>query len=221
MAIDYERKLEMVRSFCIVCREMPIRMKLGLEHIRQSGVDVEPFYGIHAAAFGLVPTISYKQADGEVKPTTVGHLGCTLSHYVLMNALEHMPQEETLVFEDDATLPPDFVRRFEKVYAALPPGWEFVQLGHFGGDVVPVVGPFGKPLSSFPGGCHCYLVNRRGVKRILDLLNSVHRPWDALLAECCWPFMSHWCLVKSLAGQRSVTGEWFRSTLDQSRAASG
>lgn len=204
----------MIRSFCIVCREMPIRMAYTLAHIKERGVDVEPFLGVYAPTFGVIPTIPYRQVDGVPRVTTIGHLGCTLSHYLLMRALEYMPQDETLIFEDDAILEPSFVNDFEIMYKNLPANWEFVQLAHFGAkDLMPIVGYFCRPLTIYPGGCHCYMVNRRGASRIVELMKTFRRPWDAQLAEDCWPYMNHWCYKKSLAQQRSVLGEWARSTL--------
>lgn len=123
---------------------------------------------------------------------TPGMIGCFLSHRRCWRECVESGGP-LIVFEDDALLAPDFLRRLDVALRELPEGWDVLLLGAFG-CVHPsgVYGPrnifklFGwmgggtRPTERLRGeaqlhvpwrpyGTHAYVVSRRGAQKLLDL----------------------------------------------------
>lgn len=129
------------------------------------------------------------------KPT----MGCAMSHLALWCRLAAEADENAsyLILEDDALLEPSWVAKVEKTFltGAVPPDWEVLFLGGilpkyretFEKNVQPVnrivarVNPdctFGdNPRGYFHFCAYAYLLNNRGARRLLDLIESGNGIW--------------------------------------------
>ena len=59
-----------------------------------------------------------------------GALGCYLSHKnIIKQAIDNYPDQDLLIFEDDAIFIEDFVNKFEKLIHGVPDNWDMIYLG--------------------------------------------------------------------------------------------
>jgi GR25 family glycosyltransferase involved in LPS biosynthesis len=201
--------------FCITCRQTPERTAAAARHFQERGLSVEFFAGVHGRAFGLRTALAHGR-DHVLPPghrMLSGHVGLVLSHYMLWTALTHLPYDEVLILEDDATFGPDFAERFRQAYAELPADWQMVYVGSFGDEGRPAV-----RLSEhvavvrYPLGTHAYLVRRSTLGLLLRTNQEARTHIDVQLAENSLPYLNCYTFLPPLVGQRTYDGTWPSST---------
>lgn len=221
------------KTFCLVLNEFPERARRAMGHLLSSGIRATPFYGLYGPKFHLatdmpnerVATMKeahYKEVVGlqtkrdPSKPyyVTAGHLGCSLSHYMLWQTCMHLPDEQFLIFEDDIVLTHGFAEIYESITPTLPEDWEFAFVGYnFLPDTAQIskVGRFLRKSSIPPLCTHAYMVHKRGLPK---LLAEGYRIWchvDEQLREYVLPRMNVYLYPDGLAKQLSF--EHYRNTV--------
>jgi glycosyl transferase, family 25 len=110
---------------------------------------------------------------GKLTPTlTAGEIGCYAAHMRAWKLIAAGEAPHALVFEDDVSLDPDFVRVAERAAAWAPPGWDLIRLSS------PTKRPVHRicPLTSKHALVHylkspvlagAYLLSREGARKLL------------------------------------------------------
>lgn len=84
-------------------------------------------------------TLSHKYkfvpTDSMSDEQAMGHIGCTLSHFGVLNKAKLDGAEKYAVFEDDVEFHENFKSLFDEYYKDVPPDWDCILLGgsHVGG----------------------------------------------------------------------------------------
>jgi len=193
------------RTFCVTLKETPLRTRGFMDLAQAAGLEVTPFYGILGSRSGIVPKFRDEiESPGSSVFMNEQALGCNLSHFILWHVLKHLPDEEFLIFEDDAIIPEDFAERFQKAYAQLPTDWQMAYVGwiRYGKDISPVV--ISDSISiRIPSATHAYLVK----KSILDDLIACMMPFqsniDLTIIHRLLPKIRYYVFDPSLVSQRS------------------
>ena len=198
------------RTFCVTLRETPKRKEEASKYFEEKGLKVEFFDGIHGSTFGLKTTIpNYSVIPGREYFIPQGAVGCILSHLTLWNVLQHLPEDEFLILEDDVLITDDFFTKFEKVKSELPEDWEicFVGWSPAGNEYAqsPTTHVTDNVVITTPVCTHAYMVRKKGLKTLIET-NSL--AWDALdhqILKRSLPKMKHYAFSPPLINQRSVT----------------
>lgn len=193
------------RTFCITLKETPLRTKGFFESATAAGLEVTPFYGIFGSRMGLTPKF-FNEIECPNRNIKMNEraVGCNLSHFMLWNTLKYMPEDEFLVFEDDALIPSDFKERFEKVYNKLPADWEMVYVGwiKYGQDITPVTIDEGISIR-LPSATHAYLVKKSLLDNLMNCLLPFQSNIDLTILTKLLPKIRYYVFDPSLVDQRS------------------
>lgn len=102
--------------------------------LRKAGINnYEKFCAIDGKTlthkYKFVPTDTMGDAQA------MGHIGCTLSHFGVLNKAKEDGAEKYVVFEDDVELHKNFKELFDEYYNEVPADWDCILLGgsHIGG----------------------------------------------------------------------------------------
>jgi GR25 family glycosyltransferase involved in LPS biosynthesis len=198
------------RTFCVTLKETPQRKEEASKYFEEKGLKVEFFDGIHGESFGLKTTIpNYEVIPGREYFIPQGAVGCILSHVMLWNVLQHQPEEEFLILEDDVLLTDDFFTKFEAWKTELPSDWDICFVGWS-----PAGNEYKKSatthiteniVSTTPVCTHAYMVKKSALKILIETNNLA---WDALdhqILKRSLPKMKHYAFSPPLINQRSVT----------------
>lgn len=129
---------------------------------------------------------------------TAGAIGCYLSHVEIWRKVVNNPEPYAIVFEDDAAIPADFMRRLEKAYLELnllpgfPDVWTFSNAWSFYYQTK------GRPLpqdvaenrrgnwvlNTCPGGTGGYLITKEGAKKLLETAFPIDIQVDLYICLC-------------------------------------
>ena len=198
------------RTFCITLRETPERKETAKKYFETLGLNVEFFEGVHGQSFGLKTTIpNYNVIPGREYFIPQGAVGCILSHLMLWNVLQHLPEEEFLILEDDIIVPDDYAAKFDKLKSELPADWEicFVGWSPAGNEYskVPSTHITENIVVTTPVCTHAYMVKKSAIKTLIE---TNQLAWDALdhqILRRSLPKMKHYAFSPPLITQRSVT----------------
>lgn len=193
------------RTFCVTLKETPLRTKGFMEVAKAAGLEVTPFYGVFGTRLGLLPKYPNEiEAPGLGVSLNESAIGCALSHFVLWRHLLQLPDEEFLILEDDALLPPDFVEKFEGVYARLPKDWQMAYVGwiRYGKDMPPVTVDDGISIR-IPTATHAYLVRKSVLEDLCACLFPLQTPIDLTIVHRLLPKIKYYVFDPPLVIQRS------------------
>lgn len=196
------------RTFCVTLRETPKRKEEAQKHFEKVGLKVEFFDGIHGEKFGLKTTIpNYDKLPGREYFITQGAVGCLLSHLMLWNVLQHLPEEEFLILEDDVQIPENFEEKFSAFMDEVPKNWEMVYLGY----LIPG-GAYGEGttfvsenvITCRPVCTHGYMVKKSALKTLIETNQLAWSPLDIQILERSLPRLKHYAAKTPLITQCSV-----------------
>ena len=193
------------RTFCVTLKETPIRTRMFMEMADQIGLKVEPFYGILGNRLGLVSKLSNKlETENDTVKITEGGIGCNLSHMCLWKALQQLPEDEFLVFEDDAVVQPTFVEDFLNRCSKLPDDWQMVYVGFvpYGFDIGPIPVEEGICIR-LPSATHAYMVKKNVLQELIDGMYPFQSNIDLALLKRVLPKLRYYVFDPGLAHQRS------------------
>jgi GR25 family glycosyltransferase involved in LPS biosynthesis len=196
------------RTFCITLRETPKRKEETIKYLEQVGLKAEIFEGIHGESFGLKSTIpNYDIIKGREYFITPGAVGCILSHLTLWNILQHQPEDEFFIIEDDIQLCENFFEKFAKFKLELPTDWEIAHVGYIpaGGENVEMATHVSENVViNNPTCTHAYLVRKSALKTLIDTNQLAWSPLDIQIGERSLSKLHHYASKISLVSQRSV-----------------
>lgn len=164
------------RAFLITLKSSTKRSMRFNSMAAKAGLSYETFYGIDGSAvnYEKLKEEGYLAEDFELR--MAGSLGCLLSH---VKVWEEIYNDENcdigLIFEDDALLPKDFMKKFNNIdWSELPDDWDMLWLGWHKLDCEPIGKFFGKPrlncTSGTNSGHFAYLVKSSSVPKIKNIL---------------------------------------------------
>lgn len=196
------------RTFCVTLRETPKRKEEAIKYFEQVGLKAEIFEGIHGESFGLKTTIpNYNILGGREYFITQGAVGCILSHLTLWNILQHQPEDEFLIIEDDVQLCEDFFEKFAKFKLELPTDWEMAYVGYLlpSGEKVEAATQVSENVVIVKPMCtHAYLVKKSALKTLIETNQIAWNPLDIQIGERSLPKLHYYAAKTPLITQRSV-----------------
>lgn len=187
-------RIDTVPAFCINLERRPDRWR---EIVAQPGTEALPrlkrFQGVDGKALDIrrdtrVPLMTKRNILANMRRTheeldTMGGVGCALSHIAVWEWIVQNRSPVTLVLEDDAAVPVDFVPRFNAILDASPMlrdsrTWDVVL---FTPDTMGCVTVPKEPLlascSAFVG-LQAYLITRECAERFLEEAYTLHMHID-------------------------------------------
>ena len=193
------------RTFCITLKETPLRTKGFIDSAKSAGLEFTPFYGVLGNRLGLLPKLPNEiEAPGLNIMLPERAIGCNMSHFILWNHLKYLPDEEFLIFEDDAIIEPDFIEKFQEVYSRLPKDWQMAFVGwiKYGKDNLPI--PIDTGLSiRIPSATHAYLVKKTILEELCDSMMPFQSNIDLTIIHRLLPKIHYYVFDPSLVNQRS------------------
>jgi len=122
-----------------------------------------------------------------IKTLSKGEIGATLSHFGIYQKMLDDDIEKMIVFEDDTIINEDFVQALD-VVEYLPENWEIFLLGYSSGRKMPCNFNIDQKNNTttykigvspiIRGGAFCYVINKRGAKRMLSYKESLYKVID-------------------------------------------
>ena len=100
---------------------------------------------------------------------TMGGIGCYLSHVGLWNLIYNKGIDYALIFEDDANIPPDFIKNLNisiKNMNKADPNWDILFLDALCRDCIPYQDNIVKVNKFYL--MHAYIIRRKAIKKMLD-----------------------------------------------------
>jgi GR25 family glycosyltransferase involved in LPS biosynthesis len=155
---------------------------------RLSAVDAKEFDATQHPSVSLLTAhnIKHKVRRAHYEIDTGGAVGASLSHIKAWNYLMSSNASALIVFEDDATIPPDFQSRLNQVVDELPAEWDIITFYNtvFMTNRGCAPNPKMAPLESCTGlmGAHAYMISRRGAQRMLARAYPIELHVDAFMA---------------------------------------
>lgn len=152
------------------------------ENLKSAGiVDYRIFNGLNGAKSGLKASIPY-EVDSPGSGYLIGakHVGCTMSHWMLWNALDFEPstQDMVMVLEDDVIFKPHWRETIERALTKLPEDWDILYPGSCCAR-----GRMGRELDSnlfegMPLCTHCYIVRKKALNTLIETNEEIYAPID-------------------------------------------
>jgi len=134
----------------------------------------------------LKPNVQLQRIfEGNDYNMRAGMVGCAMSHIKIYIDLINSPGDrKILVLEDDITLVPDFVKKFQHVLKT-PHEWDMIYLGHHlyprhyskeyhSKDKLPTLEKWSSRMSltKSMGGTYGYLISKNGALKLLEYINK-------------------------------------------------
>lgn len=151
-------------------------------HLKESGIiDYRIFYGLNGAKSGLKASIPYEiDLPGSGYIIDSKHVGCTVSHWMLWNALDFEPStpDMVMILEDDIILLPHWRETVERALTKLPDDWDILYPGSCCAS-----GKMGRELDfnlfeGMPLCTHCYIVRKKALNTLIETNEEVYAPID-------------------------------------------
>jgi len=118
----------------------------------------------------VMPEMQSKIA-GQISNIAVYKSHTNLWKYIFDNQLQY-----SIIFEDDAIIPENFLVELEKILVNTPENWDILFFGILRMMAQKTKNPnFHRILNKkgYNNGLHCYMVNRDSTKRLLQLITKV------------------------------------------------
>lgn len=137
-------------------------------HLTEQGLEPIEFRGINAPVAGLNVTIPSAFSTPENQRFIESrHVGCTLGHWNLWRALEHLPDSEFLIVEDDVLFLDGWEDTYREARQELPSDWDVLFVGSCNCEDKDKV-QVGKHVweVKWPFCTHAYLVKRASLRKL-------------------------------------------------------
>lgn len=199
------------KTFCITLDATPDRWGLAEQHFKEHDLVVDKVSGIHAEQMGLRTVHPYEidhPGSGYIIP--IKHVGLCLSHIMVWQICKRLPDSEFLILEDDCRFIPSWREYLRGAKEYLPVDWDMLLVGSCncgratGG---PNKRHIGKNLYQvkWPMCTHAYIVNQRGIQKLLETQTKIWAPIDLSLIFLSYPQMSGvYTILPRLANQHNT-----------------
>lgn len=195
--------MKLPRTRAIVLRDTPGRTERLTEHLRDRGIEWEPFEGVNARRWGLATLNTYEldnPGEGHIQPQK--HVGLCLSHYMLWVVQKELGLSEQLILEDDAIFCQDWEARYTEAREHLPSDWDILMIGsahcqfrakeHVSGPIWSVWWPI---------TTHAYIINYKALDTLLRTQQHSGAPIDIALCNRSFPLLNVYTLLPRIAEQ--------------------
>jgi len=195
--------VKLPRTRAIVLRDTPGRTERLTEHLRDRGIDWEPFEGVNAQRWGLTTVNTYEMdnpGEGHIIPQK--HVGLCLSHYMLWVAQKELGLSEMTILEDDAIFCEDWESRYTEAREHLPSDWDVLMIGSAHCQFrakEQVSGPIWSVW--WPITTHAYIVNYKALDTLLRTQQHSGAPIDISLCNRSFPLLQIYTLLPRIAEQ--------------------
>jgi GR25 family glycosyltransferase involved in LPS biosynthesis len=129
---------------------------------------------------------------------TAGGVGCYLSHVEIWKKVLNNPEPYAIIFEDDASVPPDFLENIRREFESInllpftPDIWTFSYAWGFYYSVKGRPSPHNQPenirgnwiLNTCPGGTGGYFITKAGAKKLLENAFPIDMHVDFYICLC-------------------------------------
>jgi len=193
------------RTFCVTLKETPLRKKAFQESAKKAGIEATMFDGILGTRMGLIAKFPNTiECPGGNVMLNERALGCNMSHFILWHVLKYLPDEEFLIFEDDALIEPDFKEKFFPIYEKLPIDWQMAYVGwiRYGNDVPSLMVSEGLSIR-IPTATHAYLVKKSVLEELCNCMMPFQSNIDLTIVHRLLPKIRYYVFDPSLVEQRS------------------
>jgi GR25 family glycosyltransferase involved in LPS biosynthesis len=113
---------------------------------------------------------------------TKGAIGCYFSHIKVWDAILKGSHDDVLIFEDDATPPPNCLKLIRSAMSNIPDDWDIVLFGKHCKDCE--IKKNHLKVNRFIL-LHCYMIRKKGIRKIMDKNNiiPISQQLDAYISE--------------------------------------
>jgi len=182
-----------IPGFCITLERRKDRWKRFQDQSGIDGLDVKRFIGVDGKTIDLdndnrVTTLTKrniitKSRRSHEELDSIGGVGCALSHIAVWQWLADSDHEMALVFEDDAVVPPNFVKRAnecigESMILKDPKNWDVWLLGGTWDDLTKIPGESVVFRIGSYVLFHAYVITKRAAKILLKDVYPIHSHID-------------------------------------------
>jgi len=170
-----------METVAITIRNSP-RIPRLKENLKSAGInDYRIFYGLNGKKSGLKASIPYEVDNpGSGYLICHKHVGCTMSHWMLWNALDFDPStpDMVMILEDDVLFLPHWRETIERALIKLPEDWDIIYPGS-----CCTHGKLSGELDSnlfegMPLCTHCYIVRKKALKTLIETNEEIYAPID-------------------------------------------
>lgn len=181
--------IQSIPAYCITLQRRQDRWRRFQDQSGINGLDLNRFLGVDGKTIDLkndprVATLTKRNILANKRRSheeldTIGGVGCALSHIALWQWMVDNNRELLLVFEDDAVVPPDFVRRANdciKNSAILqdPKKWDLWLLGGKCEDLTQIPGETEVARVGAFVLFHAYVITQQCAKKFLKEAFPIH-----------------------------------------------
>lgn len=192
MSVSPVWAIDTIPSFCITLERRADRWKRFQDQSGINGLPIKRFLGVDGKTIDIkkedrVATLTKrniltKSRRSHEELDSIGGVGCALSHIAVWQWMVDNNQPLCLIFEDDAVVPPDFIKRAndcikESVVLKNPKQWDLWLLGGTWDDLSSI------PMESSASGIirvgsfvlfHAYVMTLDCAKRLLRDVYPIH-----------------------------------------------
>jgi len=197
--------------FCITLESTPERTALARETFARENVPVKWVYGIDAVEIGIKPAYyMHHTFDGIGKYfISPGACALVLSNYMAFRMAELDGCDDFVLFEDDVTLPENFLEKFaavreEAIAAKSMACWlEWCCMEH--ACTEPPAGKlikYGKPLCTA-----AVWYRKEAIPHLIKAIHPAQAPVDILIRHRTTDDLKHTFTYPRMCGQATYTGE--------------
>ena len=177
-----------MKVFVISIKRFTKRRSLIKKMLKRIDLKYEFFEGVDGRSISEIDLKKYSK-DSSFKEIgrdlTLGEIGCALSHIKLYEKILKLNIKKALILEDDVIVSP-FIKKILNNIHKLPKNWDLINFHTetkqmlFGNYIYKKyqIAKFAK--NARIERCSCYLLNIRGVKKILKHAYPVRMPADGL-----------------------------------------
>lgn len=193
------------RAFCVTLKDTPLRTKHFIDSCNKIGLKVELFYGVWGDHIKLTPRLPNEiECPGKNIYMTDGAVGCYLSHFILWNVLLYQPENEFLIFEDDAIFVDDFSEKFKSYSSRLPSNWDIVFVGWVPyGNNTRVMKVDENISIRHPSATHAYMIKKSALQLAIDVIQPCGSPIDLIMVRKLLPQLKYYVFDPSIVTQKS------------------
>lgn len=218
------------------------RWEAGKQHFEEAGLTTSTLFsklihvpGVHAAKFGIIGTHVYMRDaysrlrhsyNGKELPARMpselkeqfknidGKIGGNLSHYILYNVMNVLPNKYFMVLEDDCRLSEGWQDKLQQALKDVPADFDFLFVGsccatdkdpiHVKNDIYHFPHREDKP-DFYPQSGHCYIVAKKAIPILLATQRDTADPVDVQLIYEAFPHLNVYAILPRLAEQGKDT----------------
>lgn len=182
-------KIENIPAFCITLDRRPDRWKRFQDQPGIKGLDITRFKAVDGKTIDITNddrialstkrNILRKYRRSHEELDSVGGVGCALSHIAVWQWMVDNNQETVLIFEDDAQVPDDFMKRANECIKKSPllqdpKKWDMWLLGGKWADLSYIPGEYHTIRVGAFYLFHAYVMTLHGAKQLLKEVYPIH-----------------------------------------------